>query len=109
MELLNRAPPDAVTRQVRAIVEKSVASLPVQEIFIRVLQPGRTRLVLAHVVLPESYRIESLKDLDLIRASCQQNLQAAHLATILDMIFTADRSWGAPYAIPTRSSAPQSL
>lgn len=109
MELLNRAPPDAVTRQVRAIVEKSVASLPVQEIFIRVLQPGRTRLVLAHVVLPESYRIDSLNDLDLMRASCQKNLQAAHLATILDMIFTADRSWGAPYAIPTRSSAPQSL
>ncbi len=104
MELLNRAPPDEVTRQVKAIVEESTAHLPVTELFVRVLHPGRARLVLAHVVLPEDYPVESLSTLDTIRRDTQDRLQKAHLATLIDMIFTADRAWGAPIAIPVRKS-----
>ncbi|MGW8228848.1 MAG: cation diffusion facilitator family transporter [Gammaproteobacteria bacterium] len=102
MELLNRAPPDAVTRQVRSILEESIALLPVEDLFVRVLNPGRTRMVLAHVVLPESFQVQSLKALDAIRKESQKRLREAHLATILDMVFTSDRIWGAPTAIPVR-------
>jgi cation diffusion facilitator family transporter len=100
MELLNRAPPDKVTDQVRKFLEECTAELPVEELFIRVLHPGRTRMVLAHVVLPDSFSIETLSMLDNIREQCQNRLREAHLATILDMVFTADRYWGAPAAIP---------
>jgi len=100
MELLNRAPPDEVTEQVRLIIEESTVQIPVVEIFVRVIHPGRTRMVLAHVVLPDSFRIESLSWLDTIREHCQSRLREEHLATILDMVFTSDRTWGAPTAIP---------
>lgn len=100
MELLNRAPPEEITRQVRTILAMSTARLPVQEVFVRVIQPGRTRIVLAHVVLPDSYHIGTLEALDRVRADSVQRLQEAHLATILDLIFTSDRVWGAPEAIP---------
>ena len=100
MELLNRAPPETVTEQVRSIIEECTAHLPVSELFVRVLNPGRTRMVLAHVVLPDEFQIESLADFDTIREHSQKRLREAHLATILDMVFTSDRIWAAPTAIP---------
>lgn len=101
MELLNRAPPENVTAQVREIIEASTADLPVSECFVRVINPGRTRMVLAHVVLPDSFHITSLAELDRIREDCQRRLRDAHLATIVDILFTSDRYWGAPTAIPS--------
>lgn len=98
MQLLNRAPPEAVSREVVSIVEAATAGLPVEELFVRTLQPGRTRIVLAHVVLPANYRVESLAAFDAVRRDCTQSLQQAHPATILDMLFTSDRLWGAPVA-----------
>lgn len=100
MELLNRAPPAAVRQRVQAIIDASLAQIPVEEVFVRVLHPGRTRFVLVHVVLPETFRVESLKQLDGIRDATLERLQEAHLATALDMVFTSDRNWGAPAAIP---------
>jgi len=35
-----------------------------------------------------------------VRADAEARLRDAHLATILDLVFTADRRWGAPTAIP---------
>ncbi|MGW8370492.1 MAG: hypothetical protein ACWGPN_17665, partial [Gammaproteobacteria bacterium] len=107
MEMLNRAPPEAVSQEVRSIVEASTAGLPVQDLFVRTLQPGRTWIVLAHVVLPADYRIESVALLDAVRLECTQRLQEAHLATILDMLFIADRVWGAPVATD-RPTVPES-
>jgi len=100
MELLNRAPGSETTGQVRAILETSLSGLPIEELFVRIIQPGRTRMVLAHAVLPESHRVESLSSLDVVRADAEARLRDAHLATILDLVFTADRRWGAPAAIP---------
>lgn len=100
MALLNRAPAADTVSQVRALIEKSLAGLPVEELFVRVIQPGRTRMVLAHAVLPASHRVESLRSLDALRADAQARLREAHLATILDLVFTADRRWGEPTAIP---------
>ena len=70
--------------------------LPVEERFIRVVQPGRQRMVLVHVVLPTDYEPASLGSLDDVRAKTHDALVAAHVATILDMLFTTDRQWGAP-------------
>jgi len=99
MELLNRAPRAEITAQVRAVIEDTTGRLPVQELFVRVLQPGRTRLVLAHAVLPASHRVESLAVLDAVRAETAARLTATHPSTILDLIFTADRQWGAPVGV----------
>jgi len=101
MELLNRAPGSETERQVRELVASSLAGLPVEELFVRVIQPGRTRMVLAHAVMRADYRVESLSSLDQVRADAEARLRDAHLATILDLVFTADRRWGAPTAIPS--------
>ena len=74
----------------------SRADLPVQERFIRTIQPGRQRMVLLHVVLPSDYRPEDMTSFDAVRARVQNALCEAHVATIADVLFTADRQWGAP-------------
>ncbi len=96
MELLNRAPSKEITQQVEEIVIRGTSTLPVQELFVRVLQPGRTRMVAAHVVLPPEFRISSLSELDRIRSNVLKELQQAHPSTVVDLIFTNDRFWGAP-------------
>ncbi|MDJ0982823.1 MAG: cation transporter [Kiloniellales bacterium] len=96
MELMNRAPSDDIVKQVTGIVDTSLADLPVQERFIRVIQPGRSRMVLIHVVLPTDYEPSRLTFFDAIRTEMYQALRKAHMATVLDLVFTADRQWGAP-------------
>lgn len=96
MELLNRAPSKSVVGAVEAVVARCLDDLPVTESFVRVLQPGRTRLVSVHVVLPEDYPLAGLRELDEVRAKTQEELQHLHGSTFVDLIFTADRRWGAP-------------
>ena len=96
MQLLNRAPDGKVIDEVVGIVDTSLRDLPVKERFIRVVQPGRQRMVLVHVILPTDYQPVGLRSLDEVRAKTHAALVTAHVATILDMLFTTDRQWGAP-------------
>ncbi len=96
MQLLNRAPAGKVIDEVVGIVDMSLRDLPVKERFIRVVQPGRQRMVLVHVILPTDYQPVGLRSLDEVRAKTHAALVTAHVATILDMLFTTDRQWGAP-------------
>ncbi len=96
MSLLNRAPSEAVVAEVTTLVDDCLKDIPVRERFIRVIQPGRQRLVVVHVVLPKDHPIEGLGSLDAVRSRTQAALAEAHAATISDVLFTADRKWGAP-------------
>ncbi len=96
MELLNRAPEPDVVDKVEQTTSQCLSDLPVMESFVRVLQPGRTRMVSVHVVLPDDYQLTSLGQLDDIRSRVQSELQKLHGSTFVDVIFTADRRWGAP-------------
>ncbi len=96
MALLNRAPDGDVVKQVEGIVDNGLTDLPVQERFIRVIQPGRQRMVLVHAVLPAEFRPDGVSALDAVRLRTHEALCEAHVATIVDILFTADRRWGAP-------------
>lgn len=96
MALLNRAPTSEIVEQVTSIIDSSLAALPVQDRFIRVIQPGRQRLVLVHVVLPADYCPDGLSQLDKIREEAHRSLHKTGVATVVDIVFTTDRQWGAP-------------
>jgi cation diffusion facilitator family transporter len=105
MELLNRSPSQKIIKEVDDIVKRCLASLPVQKYFVRVIQPGRNRMVLVHVVLPTDFQVNGLPMLDALRAETLDKLQDAHPATALDMIFTADPTWGAPAKLSAKASS----
>ena len=96
MALMNRAPSPDIVKQVEELVDANLTELDVQERFIRVIQPGRQRLVLVHVVLPSDYAVSTLRTLDETRMSVHEALNEAHMATLVDVLFTSDRRWGAP-------------
>lgn len=103
MELLNRAPSPEIVQQIDEILRKCTAEFPVRSLFVRVIQPGRTRMVLAHVVLPAEFQVDGLPMFDAVRAETLEKLKAAHLATVLDIVFTADPGWGAPAGQNTKT------
>jgi predicted Co/Zn/Cd cation transporter (cation efflux family) len=43
--------------------------------------------------------------LDAVRTETLKELKTAHLATVLDMVFTADPVWGAPAGLDALNSA----
>lgn len=96
MALLNRAPSKEVVARVVEIVDQCLAKLPVEERFVRVIQPGRYRMVMAHVVLPKEFDVDGLGHLDAIRETIWEALARDHEATFVDILFTAERKWGAP-------------
>lgn len=96
MELLNRAPTAPVVQEVTDIVDAQLEGLPFVERFVRVIQPGRQRIVLVHVVMAADYSPGTLEALDIVRDRTADALSQSHAATILDMLFTANRKWGAP-------------
>ncbi|MCK8516352.1 cation transporter [Methylonatrum kenyense] len=96
MELLDRAPPEHVTRPLRQAVDDVLAPLPVRQRYIRIVRPGRTVFVTAHVVLPEDFPVESLGRLDQIRHQLDTALRGIQPRLITDVLFTADERWAAP-------------
>ena len=97
MELLNRTPSLELLAEVRGIVEENTAELPVEHLAVRVIQPGRTRIISGHVLLPTDTEI-SLTRLDEIRTATDAALKAAYPNSVVDLLFTGDRRWSAPMA-----------
>jgi predicted Co/Zn/Cd cation transporter (cation efflux family) len=95
MGLINRAPPKAIRDEVRHGVEAALAELPAKGITIRVLQPGRSRIVFVHVVLQPELPM-TVEQMDELRSKVSKALCERHALTQLDILFTKDPQWGAP-------------
>jgi len=94
MELVNRAPSAEIRTAVREAVERELAEVPAEQITVRVLQPGRTRLVYVHVVLQPDAAF-SVEQMDAAREKVSIALAELHENTQPDILFTKDRKWGA--------------
>ena len=95
MELVNRAPSAEIRTAVRECVERELADVPAEQVTVRVLQPGRTRLVFVHVVLQPDAEF-SVEQMDAAREKGSVALAKLHENTEPDILFTKDRKWGAP-------------
>jgi len=95
MALINRAPPAGVCDEVAECIDRSLADLARDETTVRVLQPGRTRMVMVHVVLAEEVNVR-VEDMDRYRHKGLDELKQVYPLTELDIIFTKDPAWGAP-------------
>ncbi len=98
MELLNRAPPPAITNPVRQAIEQALEPLPVDKLYVRMVRPGRTLYVAIHVVLPTDFRIGGLAELDAVRVRLDRAVRGVHGNAVVDAMFTADERWAAPKA-----------
>ena len=90
MELLNRAPSTEVIEEVQSAIEEKTGDLPIKNMSIRIIQPGRNRYVLVHLILPPDLTIEKVSMLDDIRQETLTELEKIYKPVMLDMIFTSD-------------------
>lgn len=97
MALLNRAPAPNVVATARRVVSAGLAGLPVRDVAVRVIKPGRLHMVGAHVLL-EPGRSPVMPELDAARRRVGEGLLAHDPSVILDVIFTEDPTWFAELA-----------
>jgi predicted Co/Zn/Cd cation transporter (cation efflux family) len=95
MELLNRTPSPELLAEVRGVVEANLQDLPVERLTVRVIQPGRTRIVTGHVLVPAGANLD-LARMDEARTRTDAALKADHPTTTVDLVFTSDPRWSAP-------------
>ncbi len=95
MALINRAPPASVRNDAAQCIARALAELASEQITVRVLQPGRARMVMVHVVLAREADLR-VEELDAYRHKVCAELEKAYPLTLVDMIFTKDPSLGAP-------------
>jgi len=92
-EVLHRAPPPEMQREVHHRVALALAGLPVQKTHTRMVEVGRFFFLLVHVVVDPGFGARPVSDLDQIRRKVEQSLRQVHGNVVLDVIFTADAYW----------------
>ncbi len=95
LEMLNRTPSPGLLTEVRGIVEASLSDLPVKDLAVRVIQPGRTRIIAGHVLLAPGCP-QTVHEFDRVRAKADAALKAEYPLSALDLVFTCDARWSAP-------------
>mgnify|MGYP001123029138 CR=1 FL=1 len=103
MELVNRSPSLEIRSTVQDAVEQTLADVPKQELQVRVLQPGRTRLVFVHVILATD-AVVSVEEMDGLRDQLQRVLFELHSTTQLDVLFSKNPKWASPFGTVTEST-----
>lgn len=92
-ELLQVAPPAAVQGDVRERFDRSVGGIEVENRYVRMVKIGRYLYVLCQLVMPPSFRLQRVKELDEIRARIAEGLGEVHPKLVLDVVFTEDEAW----------------
>ena len=97
MELLNRAAEPEAVATVRETAREALGNLPVRRLAVRVTNPGRIHMVLAHVLF-EPGRSPGASELDAVRNHMGDALLAKDPYVVLDVVFTEDPRWFAELA-----------
>lgn len=109
-QLLGRSPSGSMVREIEELVRTQTESVPWVDLYVRLNQTGRFRLVTVHVVLPSDYRPGTLEGFDRLRETTQAALREWHPGAFLEMVFTASPTWGRPVGLsgPSTNQAPGS-
>ncbi|GLP95705.1 cation diffusion facilitator family transporter [Paraferrimonas sedimenticola] len=93
MSLLNRAPNQATMEAVTASIDTVLNEVPLQSRFVRMIQPGRQRLVGVYLVFEPNQANMGLAEQDALRQKIHDKLTGEYPATTVDVIFTQDKQW----------------
>jgi cation diffusion facilitator family transporter len=94
--LLNRAPDAEVVAAIEDRVRGALGDLPLRRLYVRVVRPGRTTYITAHVLLDPSQTRLDVGRADTLRAAIIDALAEAHAPVIVDVVFTAREAFAAP-------------
>ncbi len=91
-ELLVTAPPAPLQHEVRGRFNRATQGLAVEKTYVRMSKVGRYFYVLNQIVVPQSFRLDRVKQLDDIRRKIADELADIHPKIVMDTLFTEDDS-----------------
>jgi cation diffusion facilitator family transporter len=91
-QLLQVAPPAPLQRDVRDRFESSVKGLSLENTHVRMAKIGRYFYVMIQLVVPSSFRLSRVGELDEVRRRVAGELKGIHPRLVIDMIFTEDEA-----------------
>jgi len=92
-ELLNMAPDRETQAQVRERFATATQGQEFVESHVRMLKVGRFLYVLIQIVVPESFRVTRVRELDEIRQRISDEMKDLHPGFVMDTVFTEDPRW----------------
>ena len=97
LALLNRAPRPEVVADMQAAVRRALGELPVERLWVRAVQPGRTTYCSVHALVPPGTPLD-LGRADALRGQVISALAARYAPVVVDVVFTGTESYAAPTA-----------
>jgi predicted Co/Zn/Cd cation transporter (cation efflux family) len=93
---LQRAPDGPIVASIESLTRGALGDLPLRNLYIRVVQPGRTTYVLIHALLDADTPGMNVRTADRHRRAVIDAVTAAHAPVILDLLFTAEAELAEP-------------
>ena len=94
--LLKRAPDKAVVDSIEQAARSALSDVAMRELYVRVVQPGRTVYAMVHVLLDEAGRGMDVREADRRRRAIVTAVAGGHGAAIVDVVFTGIEEFAAP-------------
>jgi cation diffusion facilitator family transporter len=91
-EVISMAPPEAVVEEIEERLKDSLKHFATRQVELRVNKRGRNTYLLVHVVVPETFVLQSIADLDRVRRHSEAALKAWNPEIVMDMLFVQDPS-----------------
>ena len=91
-ELLVIAPPPPLQHEVRGRFNRAIQGVPVEKTYVRMSKVGRYFYILNQIVVPRSFKLDRVKNLDDIRRKIATELEDIHPKLVIDTLFTEDDS-----------------
>ncbi|NMH59331.1 cation diffusion facilitator family transporter [Alteromonas ponticola] len=89
-EVINKAPPEAVTAVIEKKLAKSLTSVPYKHVEVRISKQGRDLYMLVHIIVDKSFSIATIGELDVIRKACEHDLREWDPSIMMDILFIQD-------------------
>jgi predicted Co/Zn/Cd cation transporter (cation efflux family) len=98
-ELLIVAPDETLQQEVRKRIRGIIDDQGFEHAYLRTVKIGRWFSVVIHMVVPASFRLERVAELDAIRRRAAQALEGIQPNLVVDIIFCEDVRWALGPAI----------
>lgn len=89
-EVINKAPPEAVTTVIEKKLKQTLATVPYEHVEVRISKSGRDLYLLVHIIVAESFSIATISELDDIRLKCEAGMREWDPSIIMDILFIKD-------------------
>ncbi|MBT0587289.1 cation diffusion facilitator family transporter [Alteromonas oceanisediminis] len=86
-EVINKAPPEAVTAVIEKKLKKTLSDVPYKHVEVRISKSGRDLYLLVHIIVDDSFSIATISELDDIRLKCEADMRQWDPSIIMDILF----------------------